>query len=105
MTTSADVPRLHGTALSEHDVYAHLRSQGPVAWAEIADGIHVLVVTGWQAAREVLTGPAFRKDPGHWEALNRGVVPSRLTYLATPGLHHSDGEHHERLRRTVGLTA
>jgi cytochrome P450 len=102
MTTSAGVPRLHGTALDEQDLYAHLRSQGPVAWAEIADGIHVLVVTGWQAAREVLTGPAFRKDPGHWEALNRGVVPSRLTYLATPGLHHSDGEQHERLRRAVG---
>ncbi|WP_166024248.1 cytochrome P450 [Streptomyces chilikensis] len=102
MTTSTGVPRLHGTALSGQDVRSRLRSQGPVAWAEIADGVHVLVVTGWQAAREVLTGPAFRKDPGHWEALNRGLVPSRLAYLATPGLHHSDGERHERLRRAVG---
>lgn len=102
MTTSAGLPRLHGTALSEQDVYTQLRAAGPVAWAEIAEGVHALVVTGWQAAREVLTDPDYRKDPAHWEALSRGAVPARLAFLAAPGLQHSDGAAHERLRRAVG---
>lgn len=97
------VPQLFGAAFGEHpeSTYAQLRAVGPVAWGEVADGVYALVVTSHAAARELLADPAYTRDPGTWDALARGGVPPSLTLMHTPGLQHTDGAEHERLRRAL----
>ncbi|MGW1990414.1 cytochrome P450 [Embleya sp. NPDC001921] len=100
---SAAVPRLFGTAFRERPeaAYASLRAAGPVAWAEVADGVRVLVVTDHAAARALLGEPAYTRDPGAWEALARDSVPPGLALMYAGGVQHTDAEEHQRLRRVV----
>lgn len=96
-------PRLFGAAFSEDPeaAYAELRAVGPVAWGQIAEGVYVLVVTGHAAARELLADPEYTRDPGAWEALGQGGVPTSLALMYAGGVQHTDGADHERLRRAV----
>ncbi|WP_049572646.1 cytochrome P450 [Nonomuraea sp. SBT364] len=108
MTPSAPVPRLFGASFAARpdDAYDLLRAAGPVAWAEIAEGVHALVVTGRRAAVDVLTDTdTYGKDSRTWEALQQGRVPADSPVLALmayrPSLLYADGERHARLRRPM----
>ena len=103
MSTYHSVPRLFGDGFSERpqDAYAELRAAGPVAWAEIAEGVHALGVTSWAAARELLADPDYTRDPTRWSVVAQRVVPDELTYMVIPGVQHTDGPTHERLRRAL----
>ncbi|MFH8369755.1 cytochrome P450 [Streptomyces sp. NPDC018031] len=105
MTAAAAVPRLFGDAFATapEEAYAALRSAGPVAWAEIAESVHALVVTSHRAAVSLLNDTAtFSKDSRRWAALNSGDVPPDSPVLALmafrPSLLYADGAEHERLR-------
>jgi cytochrome P450 len=103
VSTYHPMPRLFGDDFSErpHDAYAQLRAAGPVAWAEISEGVHALVVTGWTAARALLADPDFSRDPAHWKAVADNRIPSELAYMVVPGIQHAEGRLHERLRRAL----
>ncbi|MFF1733749.1 cytochrome P450 [Streptomyces sp. NPDC058247] len=96
-------PRLFGDEFTDHpdDVYAQLRAAGPLAWAEIAEGVRALVVTDHAAARELLRDPLFSRDPALWSAVAERTVPRELARMVVRGLQHTDGAAHERLRRAL----
>ncbi|WP_037681409.1 cytochrome P450 [Streptomyces albus] len=101
-------PVLHGAdfAARPQDAYDALRETAPVAWAEIADGVHALVVTGHRAAIDLLNDTeTYAKDSRAWAALQQGQVPPDSPVLALmawrPSLLYADGERHERLRRAM----
>ncbi|GAA4986400.1 cytochrome P450 [Yinghuangia aomiensis] len=102
-TQNTGLPRLFGEDFREHPeaAYAQLRAAGPVAWAEVAAGVHALVVTSHAVARELLADPDYTRDPAAWDALVRGTVPADLAYMYTGGLQHTDGAEHARLREAV----
>lgn len=97
------VPRLFGTAFSEHpaEAYTLLRADGPVAWGEIEEGVPALVVTGYNAARALLADPEFTRDPGAWQAPTGDAFPPGLALMRTGGLQHVEGEEHKRLRKAL----
>lgn len=103
MSTHHPVPRLFGDDFRErpHEAYDRLRAAGPVAWAEIAEGVHALVVTSWTAARALLADPDFSRDPAHWSAVADNRIPAELAYMVIPGVQHAEGRVHERLRRAL----
>lgn len=103
MSTHHPVPRLFGDDFRErpHEAYDRLRTAGPVAWAEIAEGVHALVVTSWTAARALLADPDFSRDPAHWSAVADNRIPAELAYMVIPGVQHAEGRVHERLRRAL----
>ncbi|MGX9883617.1 cytochrome P450 [Streptomyces sp. NPDC002276] len=103
MSTDHPAPRLFGDEFRErpHEAYARLRAAGPVAWAEIAEGVHALVVTGWTAARALLADPDFSRDPAHWSAVAENRVPAELAFMVVPGVQHTEGRAHDRLRRAL----
>ncbi|WP_070012025.1 cytochrome P450 [Streptomyces abyssalis] len=87
-------------------LYARLRSQsGPAQWVELAPGVESILVTGYQAALEVLRSPYFSKDAHRWKALADGRVPSDSPILPIMGprksLWFADGQDHLRLRTPV----
>ncbi|MFG1943995.1 cytochrome P450 [Nonomuraea sp. NPDC048826] len=88
------------------DAYAELRAAGPVAWAEIAEGVRALVVTGRHAARDLLNdNETYSKDSRQWADLVAGRVPQDSPVLALmafrPSLLYADGDRHARLRRAM----
>lgn len=108
MTQPPSLPKLFGAAFAEHPeaAYQLLRESGPVAWAEIADGVYALVVTSHRAAIDLLTNTeVFSKDSRRWAALNTGQVPPDSPVLAMmayrPSLLYSDGSDHARLRQAM----
>ncbi|MBH5333646.1 cytochrome P450 [Streptomyces pactum] len=105
MTAAPAVPRLFGDAFAAdpEEAYAALRAAGPVAWAEIAESVHALVVTSHRAAVSLLNDTAtYSKDSRRWAALNAGNVPPDSPVLALmafrPSVLYADGEQHRRLR-------
>ncbi|WP_181958359.1 cytochrome P450 [Nonomuraea deserti] len=93
-------------ATRAEDAYDALRAAGPVAWAEIADGVHALVVTSRRAAADLLKDTAtYSKDSRMWAALQQGEVPADSPVLALmafrPSLLYTDGDRHARLRHAM----
>jgi len=103
VSTHHPAPRLYGDDFRERpqDAYARLRAAGPVAWAEITEGVYALVVTSWTAARALLADPDFTRDPGHWSAVAENRIPAELAFMVVPGVQHAEGRVHERLRRAL----
>ncbi|MEU5958201.1 cytochrome P450 [Streptomyces sp. NPDC047525] len=106
--TSPALPRLFGDAYAAqpHVAIDQLRSLGPVAWAEIDEGVHALVVTSHRAALDLLHDTAtYSKDARRWWALNNGHVPKHSPVLALmgwrPSLLYADGATHQRLRAAM----
>ena len=86
--------------------YAQLRSLGPSAPVDIADGVEVELVTSYDAALSILHDPAtFVRDSRRWNALNEGRVPQDSPALPMMGYRpnalFSDGAAHARLRQAV----
>ncbi|WP_188196660.1 cytochrome P450 [Nonomuraea sp. SYSU D8015] len=105
---AAPVARLHGDAFAANPeaAYDALRAAGPVAWAEIADGVHALIVTSHRTAITLLNDAAtYSKDSRHWTALQQGLVPANSPVLALmafrPSLLYADDDRHVRLRRAM----
>ncbi|MEU8402559.1 cytochrome P450 [Nonomuraea sp. NPDC048892] len=101
-------PRMFGPefAARPQDVYQVLRAAGPVAWAEIAEGVRALVVTGHRAAIDLLTDTdTYSKDSRLWQDLAAGRVPQDSPVLALmayrPSLLYADGDRHARLRQAM----
>ncbi|WP_314172774.1 cytochrome P450 family protein [Streptomyces winkii] len=102
------LPKLYDDAFAAdpNATYARLRSQGgPAQWVELAPGVESVLVTGYQAALEVLRSPYFSKDANRWTALADGRVPSDSPILPIMGprksLWFADGQEHLRLRTPV----
>ncbi|MGW2212033.1 cytochrome P450 [Streptomyces sp. NPDC001781] len=114
---TADIPaacpahgnvRLYGTEFGSDPEahYAHLRAQGPSAAVDIAPGVEVELVTGYDAGLHILQNPAtFVRDARRWNALNEGRVPEDSPALPMmsyrPNALFSDGAAHARLRQVV----
>ncbi|MGP2438655.1 cytochrome P450 [Streptomyces sp. JW3] len=86
--------------------YDLLRSMGPSAPVDIAPGVEVELVTGYDEALYFLQNPAwFVRDSRRWNALNEGRVPEDSPALPMMGYRpnalFSDGAAHARLRRAV----
>lgn len=101
-------PMLHGEVFATQSpkVYAQLRRQGPAGWAEIAPGVHALVVTSHRAAVDVVNDTGtYSKDSRHWTDLLSGQVPQDSPVMAMmgwrPSVLYSDDEVHARLRRAM----
>lgn len=101
-------PVLHGESFAAHspEVYRQLREQGPAGWAEIAPGVHALVVTARRAAVDMLNDPAtYAKDSRLWADLNSGKVPQDSPVLPLmawrASVLYADAEDHARLRRAL----
>ncbi|MGW2081232.1 cytochrome P450 [Streptomyces sp. NPDC001939] len=98
-------PRLFGEAYAArpHEALDQLRFLAPVAWAEIDEGVHAMVITSHRAALDLLHDTAtYSKDSRLWTALANGQVPPHSPVLALmgwrPSLLYADGATHERLR-------
>jgi cytochrome P450 len=99
---------LHGETFATRPdaVYAQLRAHGPVGWAEIAAGVHALVVTQHQAAVTLLNDTrTYSKDSRLWADLANGYVPPDSPVLGMmawrPSVLYTDGADHARLRRAM----
>ncbi|GAA1896707.1 cytochrome P450 [Streptantibioticus ferralitis] len=87
-------------------VYDRLRQQGPLAPVELGPGVDATLVTGYDAALQVLRGTeTFGKDARRWRALADGrvspdnpVVPM-MTWR--PNALYADGDRHRRLRGAI----
>ncbi|WP_106399757.1 cytochrome P450 family protein [Actinocorallia populi] len=84
-------------------VYETLRARyGNYAPAELAPGVPVTVVLGYDAALEVLRDPVtFPKDPRRWERTMPAECPVRPVMGYRPGVLYSDGAEHSRFRKTI----
>ncbi len=87
-------------------VYERLRSYGPFAPVELAPGVDATLVTGYDAALQVLRGTdKFGKDSRRWRALNEGRIPQdspvvpMMTYR--PNAFYAEGDEHRRLRSSI----
>jgi len=110
MTTSPPLsaqgcPMLHGEhfATRPQKVYDQLRTAGPAGWAELAPGVHALVVTSHRAAVTLLNDTStYSKDARRWRALASGEVPQDSPVLGLmgfrPSVLYADGDVHARLR-------
>lgn len=104
---AAPLPKLYGDtfAACPQDAYNALRAAGPIAWAEIAEGVTALVVTGYQAAIDLATHPElFSKSTRRWAALIQGKIPQDspvVAMMAFPSLLYKDGQDHARLRTAM----
>lgn len=107
-TSARGCPMLHGEvfAARSEQVYEQLREQGPAGWAEIAPGVHALVVTAHRAAVDLVNDTGtYSKDSRRWTDLLAGHVPPDSPVMALmgwrPSVLYSDGEVHARLRRAM----
>jgi cytochrome P450 len=103
-----DLVKLYGPGFgSDPDgYYAYLRTMGPSAPVEVADGVEATLVTGYQAALAILKDPnTFVRDSRNWRALKEGRVPpdsAALPMMAPrPNTLYTDGAVHARLRQAV----
>lgn len=89
-------------AADPHAVYARLRQYGPVAPVEVAPGVSAHLVTGYQAALDLLRDPdTWSKDPRVWEETIDPDSPLRGMLKWRPNALFNDGEAHERYRRVI----
>ncbi|GAA0947269.1 cytochrome P450 [Actinocorallia libanotica] len=87
-------------------VYEALRARyGNYAPAELAPGVPVTLVLGYDAALEVLRDPVtFPKDPRRWEQAMPPECPVRPVLGYRPAILYSDGAEHSRFRASVTET-
>lgn len=91
-------------AADPHGVYAALRGFGPVAPVEVAPGVTAFLVTGRQAALEVLRDTeVWSKDSRAWEELlpEETLAPVKGMLGWRPNVMFNDGEVHARYRRVI----
>ncbi len=83
--------------------YERLRARyGNYAPAELAPGVPVTLVLGYDAALEVLRDPAtFPKDPRRWEKTVPPDCPVLPVIGYRPGILYTDSGEHPRFRRSV----
>jgi cytochrome P450 len=85
-----------------YPLYARLREEAPVTRVTMADGRPGWLVTGYDAARQVLSDSRLTKDLERLEDVHPGAVPAGLLH---PMLAHhmlaSDPPDHTRLRKLV----
>ncbi|MFI6029423.1 cytochrome P450 [Amycolatopsis magusensis] len=87
---------------SSHEVFAALRSRGPVHRAVLPDGIGVWVVCDYGVAKEALSDPRLSKDSARLHALlQRLVGETTFSRMLGPHMMYQDGEDHARLRRVA----
>ncbi|MFE9817767.1 cytochrome P450 [Streptomyces sp. NPDC005773] len=105
--TASGLPVLYGAefAADPHATYDRLRADGVAHRVELAPGVEAVLVTGYDAALEVLRSPYFSKDARRWTALTEGKVPADNQVVPMmgwrPSLWFADGERHLRLRASV----
>jgi cytochrome P450 len=102
--THPDPASLYGPefAADPSSVYAHLREHGPVAPVELAPGITASLVTGYEAALDVLRDPVtFPKDAREWQKGVPADCPVLPMMMYRPNCRQSDGAAHTRLRTAV----
>ncbi|MBN0046711.1 cytochrome P450 [Streptomyces actuosus] len=91
-----------GFARDPDRYYAALRAQGPVGWAELAPGVPAYLVTGRQAALDVLRDTAaFSHDPSPWEATVADDSPVLGMMRWRPNALFADGAAHVRYRTAL----
>jgi cytochrome P450 len=87
-----------------HAEGAALRERGPVTQVELPGGVLGWSVTGYHAARQVLSDPRFAKDPQKWPAFTSGEIPTTwplVGWLLMDNMTTNDGADHQRLRKLV----
>ncbi|GAB2573347.1 cytochrome P450 [Streptomyces capparidis] len=87
-------------------VYAKLRAQGPLAPVELYPGVPATLVTGYDAALDVLRSPeTFSKDSRAWRDLREGRIapdnPALPMMAWRPNALFTHGEEHRRLRGAI----
>jgi cytochrome P450 len=95
---------LYGPEFAEDPagVYERLRGYGAVAPIELSPGISASLVTGYEAALDVLRDPAtFPKDPRAWQQDIPVDCPVLPLMMYRPNCRQSDGAAHTRLRVAV----
>ncbi|MEU4685097.1 cytochrome P450 [Streptomyces xinghaiensis] len=102
------IERLYGPefAADPAAAYARLRTYGPVAPVELAEGVEAWLVTSYEGALDVLRSPErFSKDPRRWRALADGTVPPDSPVIPMmmyrPNALWTDGADHARLRGAI----
>jgi cytochrome P450 len=95
---------LHGPdfAADPGRVYDRLRQYGPTAPVELAPGVSATLVTGYDAALEVLRDPGtFPKDPRRWQQTVPADCPVLPMMMFRPNCLFTDGATHARLRQAI----
>ncbi|SEO21187.1 cytochrome P450 family protein [Actinacidiphila rubida] len=86
--------------------YNYLRTFGPTAPVDIAEGVEATLVTNYQVALAILKDSAtFPRDSRNWAALQEGRIPADSPALPMmgwrPNALFADGAAHARLRAAV----
>jgi len=85
-----------------YPLYARLRDEAPVQPVTMADGRPAWLVTGYDAARQVLSDARLTKDIARLEASRPGAAPAGLLHpLLAHHMLASDPPDHTRLRKLV----
>jgi cytochrome P450 len=83
-------------------VYDRLRRHGPAAPVDLAPGIPATLVTGYDAALDVLREPGtFSKDPRRWQSRVPPDCPVLPMMMYRPNCLFTNGGTHARLRGAV----
>ncbi|MFI9584601.1 cytochrome P450 [Streptomyces sp. NPDC052236] len=91
-----------GFAADPHRYYATLKAQGPIGWAELAPGVPAYVVTDRRAALDLLHDTeTWSHDPRAWEVTVAEDSPILGMMRWRPNALFSDGDAHNRYRRTL----
>ncbi|MGH9001960.1 MAG: cytochrome P450, partial [Acidimicrobiia bacterium] len=87
-----------------YPLYTRLRDEAPITRVTMADGRPGWVVTGYDAARQILSDSRLTKDLGRLEEAERGSVPEGLFHpLIAHHMLASDPPDHTRLRKLVSF--
>ncbi|WP_258341790.1 cytochrome P450 [Saccharopolyspora gregorii] len=101
---------LHGDEFTAHpdQVYARLRSRGPIVPVTLAPDVPAMLVVDYETALQVLRSPhVFVKDSRRWQDTAPPDTPVLPMMSWRPNTLFADGERHARLRPPVenSLTA
>ena len=89
-------------AADPHAVYAKLRQYGPVAPVEIAPGVPAYLVTGYQAALDLLRDTkTWSKDSSVWQETVPEDSPVLPMLKWRPNVLFNDGTTHSRYRSVI----
>ncbi|MFP3991375.1 cytochrome P450 [Streptomyces sp. E11-3] len=91
-----------GFARDPYPYYARLRAQGPAVRTPLANGTHAWLVTGYQAARTVLSDPRFSNVPAPRAGRPKpDSAAERARACLARHMLNLDAPDHNRLRRLV----
>ncbi|NUS09904.1 MAG: cytochrome P450 [Streptomyces sp.] len=103
--TAPTLPVLYGEDFAADPAghFARLREGGPLVRVEIAPGVEAVLVTGYEAALDVLRDThTFSKDPRPWPDTIPEGSPVRSVLAYRPAVTFSDGDTHARYRKVIG---